>query len=273
MAHIDPTARVESGASLADDVEVGPFCTVGADVTLKAGVRLISHAIVTGHTEVGEGTLVYPFAALGTPPQSVHYKGEPSRLLIGAKCVIREHVTMNTGTAGGHMETRVGNGGFFMTGAHVAHDCVVGDNVVFANNATLGGHVTVGDNVFIGGLSAVHQFVRIGEQCIIGGLCGVRHDVIPFAAMVEGRSGLGGLNIIGLKRRGFSRPQIHALRAAYRDLFYGGGTVAEAVERVAQRFADDANVMRIVEFVRTAGKRRITVPHDAEHGGSLEDAA
>jgi UDP-N-acetylglucosamine acyltransferase len=160
-----------------------------------------------------------------------------------------------------------------MAVVHVAHDCALGDGVIGANNVVMGGHVTIGDHAVIGGAAALHQFVRIGEQCIIGGLCGVRHDVIPFAAMVEGRSGLGGLNIIGLKRRGFSRPQIHALRAAYRDLFYGGGTVAEAIERVAQRFADDANVMRIVEFVRTAGKRRITVPHDAEHGGSLEDAA
>lgn len=273
MAHIDPTARVESGANIADDVEIGPFCTVGADVTLHAGVRLVSHVVVAGHTEIGEGTLVHPFAALGTPPQSVHYKGEPSRLVIGEKCIIREHVTMNVGTAGGHMETRVGKGGFFMVGTHIAHDCAVGDNAVFANNATLAGHVTVGDNVFIGGLSAVHQFVRIGEQCIVGGMCGVRHDLIPFGAMVEGRPGLGGLNIIGLKRRGFTRPQIHALRAAYRELFYSGGALSERVDRVAERYADDANVLRVVEFVRGAGKRRITVPHDADHGGPLEDAA
>jgi UDP-N-acetylglucosamine acyltransferase len=273
MARIDPTARVESGANLADDVEIGPFCTVGADVTLRSGVRLISHVVVAGHTEIGEGTVVHPFAALGTPPQSVHYKGEPSRLVVGGKCTIREHVTMNIGTAGGHMETRVGSGGFFMVGSHIAHDCVVGDNAVFANNATLAGHVTVGDNVFIGGLSAVHQFVRIGEQCIVGGMCGLRHDLIPFGAVVEGRPGLGGLNIIGLKRRGFTRPQIHALRAAYREIFYGSRTLGERVDRVAERYSDDANVLRIVEFIRSAGKRRITIPLDVNDGGSVDEAA
>ena len=260
---IDSTARVEDGATLGEGVEIGPFCTVGAHVVLEAGVRLISHVAVAGRTTIGEGTVVYPFASLGFPPQSYHYKGEPSRLSIGRNCVIREHVTMNIGTEGGHMETVVGEGGMFMVGSHIAHDCVVGARAVFANNATLAGHVTVGENVFIGGLSAVHQFVRIGDQCIVGGMCGVRHDLIPFGAMVEGRPGLGGLNIIGMKRRGFTRPQIHALRGAYRELFYGGGTLAERTDRVAGHFADDANVMHVVEFVRSAGKRRLTVPIDA----------
>lgn len=273
MPTIDPTARIAEGAVIAEDVVVGPFCTVGPNVELQAGVRLLSHVVVEGHTQLGAGTVVHPFAALGTPPQSVHYKGEPSRLVIGEGCTIREHVTMNTGTAGGHMETRVGRNGFFMVGTHIAHDCIVGDNAVFANSATLAGHVSVGDNVFIGGLSAVHQFVRIGEQCIVGGMCGLRHDLIPFGAMVEGRPGLGGLNIIGMKRRGFSRPQIHALRAAYRELFYSGGTLEARTERVAERFAEDANVMRLIAFVRSAGKRRLTVPHDVDDGPGLDDAA
>ncbi|HSI39785.1 MAG TPA: acyl-ACP--UDP-N-acetylglucosamine O-acyltransferase [Xanthobacteraceae bacterium] len=273
MPLIDPSARVEDGAELADDVEIGPFCTVGPGVKLGVGVRLISHVVVAGLTEIGDGTVVHPFAALGTPPQSIGYKGEPSRLKIGRNCVVREHVTMNTGTRNGHMETVVGDNGFFMVGSHVAHDCIVGKNVVFANNATLAGHVTVGDFVFIGGLSGVHQFTRVGEYCMVGGLCGVHYDLIPFGAMIEGRPGLGGLNVIGLKRRGFTRPQIHSLRAAYRELFYGPGALSDRRERVAERYAEDANVMRIVEFVRGVGKRRITVPADAADHASDADAA
>lgn len=272
-ARIDPTARIEDGATLSEGVEIGAFCTVGPHVVLEAGVKLISHVAVAGHTTIGENSVVYPFASLGFPPQSFHYKGEPSRLTIGRDCIIREHVTMNIGTAGGHMETVVGEGGMFMVGSHIAHDCVVGARAVFANNATLAGHVTVGENVFIGGLSAVHQFVRIGDGCIIGGMCGVRHDLIPFGAMVEGRPGLGGLNIIGLKRRGFSRPEIHALRAAYRELFYSAGTLGERTDRVAARFADDANVMHVIEFVRSAGKRRLTVPVDAADHVAEPEAA
>lgn len=265
---IDPTARIEDGAILKDGVEIGPFCTIGSNVVLETGVKLISHAVVGGHTTIGENSVVYPFASLGLPPQSYHYKGEPSRLVIGKNCIIREHVTMNVGTAGAHMETSVGEGCMFMVGSHVAHDCVVGNRVIFANNATLAGHVTVGDDVFLGGLSAVHQFVRIGNQCIIGGMCGLRHDLIPFGAMIEGRPGLGGLNIIGLKRRGFTRPQIHALRAAYRELFYSGGSLGDRVERVASRFADETPVMHVVDFVRSAGKRRLTVPADVDDHAS-----
>ncbi|MCK0195655.1 acyl-ACP--UDP-N-acetylglucosamine O-acyltransferase [Ancylobacter sp. 6x-1] len=269
-SRIDPTAQVASGARLGTGVEIGPFCTVGPDVTLGDDVRLHSHVVVAGHTTLGAGTAVFPFAVLGMPPQSVHYKGEPSRLILGANCVVREHVTMNIGTAGGHMETRVGDNGFFMAASHVAHDCVVGNNVVFANNATLAGHVAIGDNVFLGGLSAVHQFARVGEGAIVGGMCGVRHDLIPYGAMVEGRPGIGGLNIIGLKRRGVPRPSIHALRAAYRELFYGGGTLADRTERVATDFADDSHVMRLIDFVRSAGKRRLMVPHDVDNGGEAD---
>jgi len=262
-AKIDPTARVEDGAVLGDGVEVGPFCTVGGNVVLGAGVRLISHVAIAGHTTLGEGTQVYPFASLGFPPQSYHYKGEPSRLAIGRNCVIREHVTMNIGTAGGHMETVVGEGGMFMVGSHVAHDCVIGPNAVFANNATLAGHVTVGENVFIGGLAAVHQFTRIGDGAMIGGLCGVHFDVIPFGLMMEGHPGLRALNYVGLKRRGASPQQRRQLQEAYRELFYGAGTLAERTDRVAERFGENAFVVRIIDFVRSAGKRRLTVPVDA----------
>lgn len=264
MPLIDPSSRVEDGADIADDVIIGPFCHVGPNVSLGAGVRLVSHAVIAGHTKIGAGTQVFPFASLGQPPQSVHYHGGPTRLEIGANCLIRENVTVNTGTEGGGGLTRIGDNCFLMACSHVAHDCFVGDNVIFANNATLAGHVTVGNNVFLGGICAVHQFVRIGEQVIIGGMTGVERDVIPFASVIGDRGSLGGLNLIGLKRRGFSRAQIHALRGAYRMLFFSEGSLAERVERVATAYAGDENVAKIVDFVRIDTKRRLTTPRDKE---------
>lgn len=263
MPSIHPSAIVEDGARIADDVEIGAYAYVGGNAVLSDGVRLHHHASVVGHTTIGERTVVYPFASLGTPPQSVHYKGEPGRATIGADCQIREYVTVNIGTAAGGMETRIGDRCFLMVGAHVAHDCQVGSNVIFANNATLGGHVVVGDYVFFGGLSAVHQFVRIGEQVMVGGLAPVKRDVIPFATVREGGGRIAGLNVIGLKRRGFDRATIHGLRSAYRSIFYGDGSLAERVERAADDFADNAQVMRVVDFIRSAGKRHIAVPDDA----------
>ncbi len=265
MAKIDPTARVADGARLGADVEIGPFCVVGTNVTIGDGCRLISHVNITGHTTIGPRGLIYPFASLGTAPQSVHYKGEASQLIIGADCVIRESVTMNIGTAGGHMESRVGDRCMFMAYAHVGHDCIVGNEVTFANGGTLGGHCTVGDYVFMGGYAAVHQFVRIGERCVIGGLSGVVHDVIPFAAALGHRAELAGLNIVGLKRGGLTRPQIHTLRHAYRKLFSSEGTILQNAEKVAAEFPNDHNVLRVVQFVRDAGKRRLTTPRASGH--------
>ncbi|MCC6949096.1 MAG: acyl-ACP--UDP-N-acetylglucosamine O-acyltransferase [Bradyrhizobiaceae bacterium] len=268
MGKIDPTARVADGARLGAGVKIGPYCIVGPDVAIGDGCRLIAHVHVTGVTTIGAGTVVYPFASLGTPPQSVHYKGEATRLVIGEQCDLREGVTMNIGTAGGLGETRVGDRCMFMVGAHVGHDCVVGNDVIFANNATLGGHCTVGDFVFFGGLSAAHQFVRIGEQAVIGGMSGLENDVIPFGAALGARAELGGLNIIGMKRRGFSREQMHALRRAYRMLFFGEGALAARVDQVAAEFAGDANVRKIVDFIRAGTKRKIMLPRAG--GGDAE---
>lgn len=268
MAKIDSTARVADGARLGADVEIGPYCVVGADAAIGDGSRLVAHVHVAGMTTIGAGAQIYPFASLGTPPQSVHYKGEASRLVIGEQCVIREGVTMNTGTTGGRMETTVGDRCMFMVGSHVAHDCVVGNDVIFANNATIAGHCSVGNNVFMGGLAAAHQFVRIGEQSVIGGLTGVEFDVIPFGAVLGARAELGGLNIIGMKRRGLSREAIHEVRRAYRMLFFGLGALAERVDEVAAEFAGDANVQKIVEFVRGGRKRRLTLPRT--NGGDAE---
>lgn len=262
MARIDPTAQVADGAKIGSDVEVGPWCIVGPDVTLGDGCRLIAQAHVTGITTIGARTVIWPQVVLGSPPQSTHYKGEASRLIIGSDCTIREGVTMNTGTAGGLMETRVGDHCFLMAGAHVAHDCMVGDHVIFANNVALGGHVEIGDHVFLGGLCAIHQFTRVGSHAVVGGLVGVSADIIPFGAAIGHRAELAGLNVTGLKRRGFSRPEIHRLRSAYRMLFHSEGTLPERIERTASDFADDANVQLIIGFIRSAGKRRLTLPRE-----------
>src|SRR5271167_986028 len=217
---IDPTARVADGARIGDGVEIGPFCLVGPQAELKDGVRLISHVSVTGVTTIGEGTVVYPFSSLGTPPQSVHYRGGATRLVIGSRCELREGVTMNTGTEAGGGITRVGERCSFMVGSHVGHDCVVGSEVTFANNVVLGGHVTVGDYTFLGGHVAIHQFVRIGEGVMMAGMSAARDDIIPFGYGFGHGAWLVGLNIVGLRRRGATRAEMHRLRRAYRSLFF-----------------------------------------------------
>ena len=218
---IHPTAVIEDGAKIGLDVKIGPFCVIGAQVTLDDGVELVSHVAVAGNTTIGAGTRIWPFASIGHQPQDLKFTGEESYLEIGTGNMIREHVTMNPGTAGGGLYTRVGNNGLFMMGSHVGHDCQLGDNVIMANNATLAGHVELGDFAFMGGLSAVHQFVRIGPHAMVGGMSGVEKDVIPFGSVIGNRADLGGLNIIGLRRRGFDRAAIHGLRDAYRAIFYG----------------------------------------------------
>ena len=259
-ATIHPTAIVDPAATLGDGVSIGPYCVVGPDVSLGAGVRLHSHVVVDGRTEIGDGTEIYPFASIGTQPQDLKYNGEPSRLIIGKKNRIREHVTMNPGTEGGGMETRVGDNGLFMVGVHVAHDCIVGNNVIMANNATLAGHVVVEDFAIIGGLSAVHQFVRIGKHAMVGGMSGVENDVIPYGSVMGDRARLSGLNVVGLKRRGFSKDDVHVLRRAYRMLFADEGTMSERVQDVAKLFDANSGVMEIVEFMSGSSSRGITQP-------------
>lgn len=260
MAAIDPTARVADGARIGDGVEIGPYCLVGPHVALKDGVRLVAHVNVVGSTTIGEGTIVYPFASLGTPPQSVHYRGEPTKLLIGPQCQIREGVTMNIGTTAGGGITRVGARGFFMVSSHVGHDCSVGDDVTFANNAVIGGHASIGNNVFLGGNSAVHQFCRVGEGVMLGGLSGVAADVIPFGFAQGQIANLTGLNVVGLRRRGASRADLRRVRQAYRTLFLGDGVFAERIEAVAIEFADDPLVQKVVAFIRAGGKRALMHP-------------
>ncbi|MCH6588883.1 MAG: acyl-ACP--UDP-N-acetylglucosamine O-acyltransferase [Rhodospirillales bacterium] len=266
MPDIHPTAVVDGGARIGANVTVGPYSIVGTGVELAEGVTVMSHVVVNGRTSIGANTKVYPFASVGLAPQDLKYKGEPSRLEIGCNNIIREHVTMHGGTEGGGMVTRVGNNGLFMVACHVAHDCRIGDHVVMVNNATLGGHVMVGDWAILGGLAAVHQYVRIGRHAMVGGLSGVENDVIPYGSVTGNRARLQGLNIIGLKRRGISRDDIHTLRNAYRLLFAQEGTMAERLEDVAELFHDNRAVMEIIDFIRTESQRSICQP-------TLEDAA
>lgn len=266
MTDIHDTAVVDGAANLGSNVTVGPYCVVGGGVVLGDGVQLHSHVVLDGLTEIGAGTRVFPFASIGLPPQDLKYKGEESRLVIGAGNVIREYVTMNPGTQGGGMVTRVGDNGLFMIGVHVAHDCTVGDNVIMANNATLAGHVSVGDNAVIGGLAAVHQFVRIGAHAMIGGLSGVEQDVIPYGSVMGERASLSGLNIIGMKRRGFDRDDIHSLRGAYRVLFSDEGTLGGRLEEAARQFAGSEAVDQVIDFVRGESTRGLTRPK-AENDG------
>lgn len=255
QSSIHATAIVDPAAEIGAGVEIGPYCVIGPHVVLGDGCRLKSHVVVEGRTKIGEGTEIYPFTSIGQIPQDLKYGGEPSELVIGARNVIREHVTMNPGTEGGGMVTKVGDQCLFMAGSHVAHDCQLGNNVILANNATLAGHVIVGDHVIFGGLSAVRQFVRIGESAMIGGLTGVELDVIPFGLVMGDRARLSGLNLIGLKRRGFSSEQISDMRKAYGMLFAEDGTFQERVDKVEAAYQDHEAVRGIVSFIRASSSR------------------
>jgi UDP-N-acetylglucosamine acyltransferase len=260
MTDIHPTAIVDNAAEFADGVSIGAYCCIGPDVRLGENVSLRSHVVIDGRTEIGAGCEVFPFAVIGARPQDLKYSGEPSRVEIGENTVIREHVTIHPGTAGGGLVTRVGSNCLIMVSAHVAHDCQVGNCVIMANNTTLGGHVTVGDYAILGGLAGIHQFVRVGHHSMVGGLSGVENDVIPYGSVMGNRAYLCGLNTVGLKRRGFSRDSIHSLRAAYRLLFAEEGTLAERLADVADMFKDHAAVMEIVHFIQADSSRAVCQP-------------
>jgi UDP-N-acetylglucosamine acyltransferase len=260
MTGIHPSAVIDPAAKIGDDVSIGPYCTVGPEVELADGVTLVSHVSVSGLTKIGSNTRIFPFASIGSEPQDLKFHGERSELIIGANNTIREHVTMNPGTEGGGLVTKVGDNCLFMVGAHVAHDCQIADNAILVNNATLAGHVEVGEWAIIGGLSAVHQFVRIGKHAMIGGMTGVENDVIPYGSVIGNRARLSGLNIVGIKRRNFSRDEIHDLRKAYRLIFAQEGTLVERLEDVAEDFSENEPVMEILDFIRKDSSRAICQP-------------
>jgi UDP-N-acetylglucosamine acyltransferase len=259
---IHPSSVVEKGAKIGAGVKIGPFCLVAAEVELGDGCELMSHAVVTGRTTIGPRAKIYPFASIGHPPQDLKYAGEPSTLEIGADCTIREGVTMNPGTTGGTMKTVVGDRCLFLANSHVAHDCTIGDSVIFSNNVMLAGHCTIQDFVIIGGGAGVHQFVRVGQHAFIGGMSAIENDVIPYGMAIGNRAHLAGLNIIGLRRRSFTRDQIHDIRRAYRLLFADEGTLSERVEDVAAEFATHPFVHEILDFIREGKDRALCTPRD-----------
>jgi UDP-N-acetylglucosamine acyltransferase len=264
MPKIHASAIVEDGAVLGADVEVGPYSLVGAHVRVGDGVRIGSHVVLSGNTQIGARCIVHPHAVLGGGPQFRGDPGQDARLVIGSDTVIREHVTMNRGSAKGGGLTEVGANGYFMAYSHVAHDCHVGDNVTFANGVALGGHVSIGDGVNIGGLSAVQQYSRIGRGAFVGGVTGVPDDVIPYGMVWGDHARLGGLNLIGLKRRGIPRERIHALRAAFRAIFFGEGTLAERARDAGSRWATP-EVSEVVAFILAQSKRPICMPPKGRH--------
>jgi UDP-N-acetylglucosamine acyltransferase len=268
MASIDPTARIQSGAAIDQSVSIGPYCVIGSNVTIREGCRLVAHVHVAGCTTIGPRTVIYPFASLGTPPQSVRYRGGPTRLIIGADCDIRQGVTMNTGTEDDRGVTEVGDRCFFMAGSHVGHDCKVGDEVTFANSVALGGHVTIGDFAVFGGQAAVRQFVRVGEGAMVVGLSGVRADVIPWGLVQGPLAELVGLNIVGMQRRGFTKADIHRMRRAYQAMFFGAGTFRERLEQVAATHGDDPKVGGLIDFIR-GGKRPLTMAVQRHGAGDI----
>lgn len=264
---IHPSAVIAPGAEIAAGAEIGPFCVIGPDAVIEAGARLISHVIVDGHARIGAGAVLYPFVTVGMAPQDVKYRGEPTRVEIGPRAQLREHVTVHRGTPQGTGVTRVGAGCYLLAVSHVAHDCELGEGVIVANNVVMGGHVRIGDHAYIGGSAAIHQFVRIGRAAMVGGVAGVEADVIPFGLVLGNRARLAGLNVVGLRRRGFDKARIHRLRAAFRGLFVSPGVLSERFERVEAEFGDDELVAEIVAFMRADSHRgliRARVRHQDE---------
>lgn len=258
-AQIHPSAIVEPGAVIGADCQIGPFCMVGPEVTLGRGVILKPHAVVTGWTEIGDETTVFSFAVVGEVPQDLKYRGERTRLSVGARCRIREGATLNTGTEGGGGVTRVGDDCLLMTGAHVGHDAQLGDRVILANQVAIAGHCVIGDDVIVGGLAGIHQWVRVGKGAIIGALTMVANDVIPHGLVQAPRGELEGLNLVGLKRRGVERSEITALRAAYQMLAQGEGTFLDRTRRLADE-TESPRVREITDFILAASDRSFLTP-------------
>jgi UDP-N-acetylglucosamine acyltransferase len=259
-AKVHAAAFVDPAAELGEDVEIGPYCIVGPGAQIGPRTRLLSHVVIEGLVRLGADNIVHPHAILGGAPQVRNYKDVDTRLEIGDRNVIREGVTFNRGATIGSSLTRIGSDGFFMSGAHVAHDCVVGDRVTFANAATLGGHCHIGDDVFIGGLAAVHQFTRIGRRAFIGGVTPVTGDVIPFVRAAGNPSRLAGLNAVGLKRSGMEEGRIRALQKAYLYIFSGRGTFAERLTAARDVLALTPEVEEVLAFIEVDRKRELCHP-------------
>lgn len=258
-ARIHPSAIIEDGAVIGAGASVGPFSVIGAEVRLGPDVLVKSHVVITGRTEIGEGSTVFSFAVLGEIPQDLKYGGEHTRLEIGARNRIREHVTMNLGTDGGGGVTRIGDDCLFMAGSHVAHDVQIGDRVIIVNNTGIAGHVVIEDDVIVGGVSGVHQWVRIGRGAIIGALTKVTKDVIPYGLVDAGGGALEGINIIGLRRRGVPRAEIAEIRAAYEALASGDGTFLDRAQKLVDT-AESEHVRALATFILADSDRHFLTP-------------
>ncbi len=258
--NIHPSAHVDKNAQLDDGVEIGPLCVVGPRVKLGKNVKLVSQVNIAGDSEIGEDCILYPFVSLGHPPQDFKHSGGNVRLKIGARTILRELVNIHPGTDNGRPDTIVGDDCYFMVGSHLAHEGQCGNHVVFSNGVQVGGCVTIGDHVVLGGLCAVHQYTRIGSHAFVGGMATVTTDVIPYGYVVGNTANLAGLNVIGLKRRGFDRRAIRDLRSAYRLLFADEGTFKERLEDTARLHVDNKLVMEVVDFIKTQDNRPICMP-------------
>lgn len=254
MSRIDPTARIEDGAVIGEGTSVGPYCTIGPEVVIGDNCRLVGHVHIAGQTTIGAGCTIHPFASLGAPPQILNLN-DAGKLRIGDGCTIRESVTISSGSPNGRGLTSVGDRGYFMNCCHVAHDCIIGNDVIFATSATLGGHCEVGDFVFMGGLSAAHQFARIGAQVMVGGLSGVVGDIIPYAILNGSRGLLEGLNTVGMKRRKFTKQRLQTVNRFYNELFHGPGLFRDRLERLQGIDAPDPAVAEIMAFIKAGGRR------------------
>jgi UDP-N-acetylglucosamine acyltransferase len=254
-AVIHPNAIVHRGAELGVGVRIGPFCTVGPDVVIEDGAELVSHVVVDGHTRIGADVILYPFCTVGLAPQDLKYQDQPTRCEIGARTQVREHCTIHRASVGGDGITRVGADCLLMAVAHVAHDCTLGNHVIVANNVVMGGHVSIADHAVIGGAAAIHQFVRIGRAAMIGGVSGVEADVIPFGSVIGNRARLAGLNVIGLKRRGFDKTQIQLLHTAFGVLFRHQGVFAQRLAETRARYGNEPLIAEVLAFIDAPSHR------------------
>jgi len=256
---IHKTAIIDPKAKISSNVNIGPYVVIGPKVEINENTTIESHVNISGHTKIGKENKIYPFASIGNDPQDLKFNGENTKLIIGDKNTIREYVTINPGTVGGGEITKIGNNCLFMISSHVAHDCVVGDNVIIANNVPLGGHAIIEDNVVIGGNSAVQQFTRIGKMAMIGGMTGVLHDVIPYGLSTGNRNSLQGLNLIGLRRSNFENKEILALSEAYKEIF-ATKNLTENISKLNGSFKDNPLVKEVIEFITKDKKRSICTP-------------
>jgi len=257
---IHPSTVVEEGAEIGSGSVIGPFCHIGPNVVIGQGAELKSHVAVHGHTTIGERARIFPFASIGHEPQDLKFNNEVTTLNIGDDCMIREGVTINPGTAGDNSNTTIGDKCTFLANSHVAHDCQVGNGVIFSNGVLLAGHCKVGNNVIIGGGAAVQQFSHVGDNAFIGGMAGLENDLVPFGMALGNRAYLGGLNIIGMKRAGIKRESIHAARAAFKHIFSGEAPVQEAVDTLPSEQASDPVVSKIVDFIKASAERSLCTP-------------